>query len=336
MRLADLFSMFRRSTARAALDPTAAKALARAIEIIDPRLGLVPGHARLLGPAAVGAWAYAEAFVARLAPAVDMRPKDWVRNPALRMLFATPQDLAHLLRHNARLNSVFKAEPQAEFAYFLLGAGHRVKQVFGPDLQGGQLRQEVAQDVLSFHDHRVLAPASSEQAVRQRLQQQVFDALLNQVLLRLSLIATRRAGLERQRALLATRLQILRQQEDSLEGAPDIERDARAVAQDLARSDQELADLKRSTGTLKYSLRQARQVLRAPERYLSLTPWSVRTDDMNRLLGDHATPPFREAHFMEARLGLESPRTGVILLGRWPRADWSPPSLRLEDAERYL
>ena len=143
---------------------------------------------------------------------------------------------------------------------------------------------------------------------------------------------------ERQQALLKTRLQVLRQREDSLDRDldTDLARDVREVSLEIERSTRELAALKCSTGTLKYSLRQARQVLRAPENYLRLVPWTVRTDDMNRLLADDAQPPYREACFMEASLGREKPRSGVILLGRWPRSACTPPAMRLQDAERYL
>lgn len=338
MKFSELIGFFRRQSKTRPTDPTVAIALARAIEVIDPRLGLVPGHARLLGPAAARAWAYASEFVARLPPALDIHTEAWSRTPALRMLFATAQDMPALLGRNPRFDMVFKAVPEAEFVYFLLGAGHRVKQVFGTDLHGDMLRRGVAQRVLSFHGHHVLVPAASEQAVRDKLQQQVFDALLNQVLQRLSLITTRRAGLERQQALLKTRLQVLRQREDSLDRDldTDLARDVREVSLEIERSTRELAALKCSTGTLKYSLRQARQVLRAPENYLRLVPWTVRTDDMNRLLADDAQPPYREACFMEASLGREKPRSGVILLGRWPRSACTPPAMRLQDAERYL
>lgn len=329
---------FARGRPGQAPDPADAAALARAIDVIDPRLRLVAGHGRQLGPAAARSWRYARDFVGRLPAALEISPRRWNQEPALRMLFASARDITAILASHPQIGRVFSAHPEADCAYFLLGVGHKEKQVFGMEMAGDLLRQDVAQRVLSFFGHHVAVVGTDEASVRARLERQVYDALLNQALQRISLQATRRAGLERQRALLKTRLRILRGRADCLDGMfdPDARLEAEEVEAAIERSTRELMALRSSAGTLQYTLRQARKVLLTPERYLRMHPWSARVDAMNRLLPAGAPPPCYEATFLEASLGSESPRAGAILLGRLPRAEWVPPSLKLQDAHLYL
>jgi len=313
-------------------------ALARAIEIIDPRLSLVRHYARHLRPATDAAWAYARAFVHSLPAPVDASPAGWHADSSLRMLFASAHDIPTLLGHHAQLNSFFQDHPEAVSACVLIGAGVQVKQVFGVEMQGDVLRQEVAQRALNFHGHRVIVPAASEAEARAELERRVYDTLLNQALQQISLIHSRQRNLEQRRAMLQARLRVLRRRPGGLDSLADAETEAQAreVEQLIEASTLELRAVKSTTTSLHHILHLARRVLRRPERYLRITPIRFRTDDMNRLLSEQAPPPWREAEFREVWLNNQPPESGVILLAWFQRQDRVPPKLSLDRAERYL
>jgi hypothetical protein len=323
-------------------DPNVSLAIERAVDRIDPRLRMVSGYQRKLRPAVARALRFAREVAAKIPGPVEVSPSAWRADPLLRLLFATPEDISRVLSRSQELQSFFAgpAGAGASHAYVMLGVPRTERTVLGMELQGEMVRADVAQRTVDFSNHVAVTPASDEPGVREEVRRRVLNFLLNQALDRLSSVRSTKKGLEQQRAILETRLRLLRQQGGSIdnlfEERPAGDSELKSIEQRLAENGQELEQIKASLGTLDDVLRHLREVAEHPEKLVRLENLELHVDSMNRIVQGEAGQQANKFQLLEAFLNGNPPRSGVLLIARFPRDELQSRQDLLRDAERYL
>lgn len=324
------------------VDPAVAEAVEYAVNHVDPRLRIVGGYEHKLQPSVVTALEFANQVAARVPGPVEVSAAAWSADPLLRLLFATADDIP-LCFSESREVQAFCADARglgASHVLAILGSHRAERNVLGVELEGETLHSGVSQRTVDFSTHAVMMPAADEQGVREELKRRVFNFLLNQALERIKGIHSEEEELEQEHAILETRLRLLQQKrhgvDSVLEPSSADQAQLTILEQQLAENGRELEQVMASIGTLDRSLQQVQQVLERPGDYLSVAPLQLRVDSMNCIVEGPSSQPVHEFRLLEASLKGDRPRSGVILIARFPRGELRSREQLLEDAERYL
>ena len=102
----------------------------------------------------------------------------WSDDPRLNAFFATADDVPACLGRSRELRAFFENPSNGEVqeAYALLGMKKEERTVFGMELQGETVRQDVAQTAVSFSEHRLVAPSATLAATRLEIGRRISSA----------------------------------------------------------------------------------------------------------------------------------------------------------------
>lgn len=273
------------------MDARLGEAIERVIEGTDPRLRAL-GEARArLAPAVSDALAFARGVADRLPPCIDMRPEAWDGTPMLRATFARPSDIVHVLSASEDLRE-FLATPDAlglETIHCIVASTRLERTVLGAAMEGDMLRQDVVQKTVSFGDFRLAGFSPSEEALRARIEEIVFEGL---VIAALNAMVEGRhlqgEQLEARRRLLRARLQLLEKGgglDATLDAGVAQHVDIAQLRTELTDNEAELARLKEGPTGLHGILELLVASLQEAESILQPQTLSLRLNAMNILAG---------------------------------------------------
>lgn len=269
-----------------------------------------------------------------------LAPDRWGSDPRLHAFFGQAADIPALLGRNKELRAFFEAPAHAGAteAWALLGMRREEKTVFAPRLEDGVLRQDVAQTVVNFTGHRLVAPAASEQEVRLEVGRRIMTRLAQVALGRILEIDRQGLAREQRKAWLATRLRFLKLAQDGMEGIVDDPATIGAqIAQTRAELDQAVRDFietKSTLVTLDGYIAQIEAVFDHPEQHVTLAQTPLHVSRMN-VKAEAGTDDAQHALTLaELRVGDRLPAAVAIV--RVPRAELPAPQDLLAQAERFL
>jgi hypothetical protein len=203
-------------------------------------------------------------------------------------------------------------------------------------------RSDVAQTTLGFDDHQLRICGSTMSAVRDEIVGRLIDQMALEALAMIAQEGAQRDMLERERALLATRLKILQRQGTGMQsvaggdtGCSVGERARLGVL--MAENDHKLRGLGLLSDAFDRQLECFCEVFAQPSKRVHVRTKHVRLNRMNILVARDA--PDDEAHTLEMKLVLvpgNPPRERAIAMVRVARADMPQPVNALEQAERLL
>jgi hypothetical protein len=215
------------------------------------------------------------------------------------------------------------------------------RHILGVAQEGETLRRDVPQTTVSFSDHQVRMCGRTDAELRSEIVQRLLDQLALEGLARTAADKSRRDELERERALLKTRLQLLERQGTGIRAV--LGSDATADPGELARlkaeveeNERHLADLGLRAEALDRALDHVRAVFAEPERHLYVSTRRLRLDRMNVVLDEHSTQAGDDFAFQVARLPTTPPRVRAFSLVRFARADMLPMQSMFDRAAQLL
>ena len=187
------------------------RAIDRALEATDPRIRALSGHRRKIGAAIPAALDHVVAVVDALPPPVEASPEAYAENASLGAFFASAARLADVCGADRALRE-FVATPAGALAdpvLALLVMERTDKHVLGMGLSGGQVVRDVAQEVVSFDQHRLADPSASADDLRRLLLRRVFDHVLSLALGRIATAAGEHEALTAERSSLRAKARAL-------------------------------------------------------------------------------------------------------------------------------
>jgi hypothetical protein len=186
------------------------EAIERAVDGTDPWLRAVSGYKKKLRPAVIRAIDHVVALVDGLAPPLPMTLGTYTNDRRLKSFFISAAHMKKVFAEDRTLADFMKGPGgDAPRIIALLGMEKQEKMIFGAALSGDIVVKDVAQVTVSFDAHRFIDPSGDEGETRRCLKRRAFDHLLSIALKRLSTVKWDREDLERRRALLNSKLNLL-------------------------------------------------------------------------------------------------------------------------------
>jgi hypothetical protein len=336
-----ILSLWERLTGgtRAPLHPRADEAVERVVQVANPKLRLVPRYRARLSPAVSAALGYVGNLVAALPPAREASAAGWAEDPYIHAFFATAGDIARAFSRASDLRAHFDRNPGTAEAYAVLGMEMTERRVLGVALEGGLLRNDVAQTTVGFGDHRIRICGVTEAALRDEIERRLLDQLALEGLSRAAADQSRRTELAKEQALLKTRLRLLERQgagmRSALAGEAPQESELGRLHAQVEANTQELSSLAIGPQLLDAELERLCQILADPAQHLYVSGRSLRLDQMNVIVEDraHGGTAFE---FQVARVPGDPPVTRAFALVRFPRAELLAPGHLSDEAARLL
>ena len=317
-----------------------ADAVAR-IVALSPHLRMARRYEARLQPAVVTALRYVAGVAAAIPPAREASAAAWSLDPYIHAFFTGPDDVAPALSRSADLRAWFGQHPAEQEAYAVLGMAMTQKRVLGTALEGGTMRRDVVQETISFGDHQVRMCGSSEAELRDEIVRRLVAQLGLQGMARYAAQQTERGLLERERALLHTRLRLLEREGAGVGGL--IGDGAATDAGELARLQEDMADNEEAirrlglrSDALDRELAEVCAVLADPAAHLFVHTRCCMLSRMNVVQAPGHPDGGDELVFQVAQIPTVPPQARAFALVRFARADLRSPDGLLDDAARLL
>ena len=308
---------------------------------LSPRLRLAPHCQRRLEAAVGTALEYLGGLVASQVAAREASPAAWASDPCIHAFFGSPDDVSKVVSQSGPLRTLFKRQASLQEAWAVLGMALDERRTLGVAQEGDATRQDVLLTTVSFSDHQLRICAADEIALKEEIVRRMVDQLALEGLGRIAADDSRREDLEKERALLATRLRLLERQQTGMRSvvgsAAGADAGARArLRKEMEENDRGLASLGTRSETLERQLDHICEVFAEPVPLLQVSKRQVRLSRMNVVLDASAGEAGELVEFGLARVPGNPPRDRAFALVRVARAHVQAPRSRLADAERLL
>jgi hypothetical protein len=308
-------------------DAEVTAAIDRVVDAVDPRLRLASGYRKRLADPAARALGFARELVAGLPGPLALRAEAWSGDPQLRAFFATAHEVRDILNRGPEPRAFF-ARATCDEAYAILGMTRKQQTVLTQSLVGDAVRRDVARVSVSFTDHRLASPSTTEAELRRELGGRVIDFVAGRAAARLGELDERRKALEHERDVLKAHLRLAGSGAKGAKpaGAQDLEAK-------LAANEARLREAQAALASLDDRIALLAEKLAAPETEVAVAVHTLRLDQMNFVVDDGseaATVTFVEA----TAAGGETSR--VLVPVRVFRSELAPQRDVLADADRYL
>ena len=310
------------------------------VDTVEPKVRLRANYATKLKGCVRAAIAYLRSIGKTPLEPVLLTRANWNEDARVNTFFARAGDVPAFLGRSKELRAFFDdpANAGVDEAFALLGMKKEEKTIFAPHFEDGMLKQEVAQTAVNFSDHRLVAPAVTEQQTRLEIGRRIIRRLAQVALERIIALDEKAVDLQQQKGYLGTRLRMLQLAREGMEGIVDdpatIGEQIRAVERSLKETVESYIEAKSSLATLDGYIGQIDEVFSHPETHVALTQSDVRIDRMGIKVADDAAEVHNALTLAELTVG-EKLR-GVIALVRCPRSELPPKEDLIAKAERYL
>jgi hypothetical protein len=317
------------------------QALIERLLVLSPSLKLADGFRARVTPALACSIDYVNGLVRGLPPAREASASNWLSDPYIHAFFAVPDEIAHILSRSPELHAWFEAHPLARETYTVMGMAMTERRVFGAAQVGDVVHADVARTTLSFDDHQVRVCGETESDLREQIVQRVVEQIALEGLAQISADESRRDALVEERALLKTRLQLLKRQgagthrmlgDRETGDASELVR----LQAGIEENERALAALGLKTDALARELEVICNVLAHPEQHTNVEMKQVRLNSMNVVIEAGAAPEGTEIVFPLARLPANPLGERAFSLVRFARADLVRMPAVLDEDSRFV
>ncbi|MEJ8857300.1 hypothetical protein WKW79_22180 [Variovorax robiniae] len=306
-----------------------------------PRLRHAHDHDERLRSAMARSLAHLRKLVADFPSVRAVTVQDWGTDPYVRAFFAAANDIPDAIGRSRDLRAFFTQTPDVFEAHAVLGMDLVERQVLGASHEGGVTRMDVPQTTVSFTDHQFRICGGSVIALRDEIVARLVDQLGIEALATISAEGERRDELQRERALLTTRLRILERQGAGMRSMAG--GGSRADPGELARlqtemdeNSQELRSLGSLSEIVDRHLEIFCQVFSDPENRIHVQARQIRLNRMNVMVTDGNPEDTHVLDLQIARVPGDPPRERAFAIVRVARTDMPAASHLLDQAAGLL
>jgi hypothetical protein len=174
--------------------------LLHAIETViagcDGRLRLLPGYQQRLLPGTRRTLDYLAGLPwQRIAP-LELSLRSFATDRRLGLLFSSPLSLLLCLKGSAPLQSFFLSASQGDEAWAIMSMSRSENVRFGMVEHNGEVRTDVAQQVVSFDQHRLIDPSATPEDLQQSTRHHGLTVLVAVIDRRIKLLQQMRLDLQ--------------------------------------------------------------------------------------------------------------------------------------------
>ena len=281
------------------------------VDAVEPKVRMHSRYRQKLEPGVRTTLVHLRSLASTPLEPVELSRAAWATDARVNAFFATADDVRAVLGRAAELQEFFAGSP-AEAAYALLGM-HKAE------------KREETRTLVSFSDHRIVAPAATLAEARLELGRRLLLRLAQAALVRIVAVDEKASELESHKAYLAARLRLLRVSEDKDTG--DIERE-------LKKTVDAFIEAKGSLATLEGYIGHIDAVFAHPAEHVALRREPLRVDRLGVRVDEAATGPVNELMLTELAVGTDL--RAVIAVVRCPRSEMPSRAELITQAERSL
>lgn len=309
------------------------------VEIIEPRVRLRSGYRDKLADSVQRSILCLRELEQGLPrQALTLSRQAWADDPYVRAFFAAAADVPVCIGRCEELRRFFGEHPQCTQAYALLAMQRSERQVLAPRLEGGEVRQDVAQTTVSFGGHQLLAPAAELAQTRQGVGRRILQRLAQLVLQRVVGIGQQTQDLQMRKAQLGVRLRMLRAGRDGMQplvgDGPSVEQQIRELERELKETGHEYAEARGALATLDDYIEHIDAVFGEPQAHVALQRTRLRVSRTGVKV-DEASGDVAEGLEL-AELSIGDGLHVTIVFVRIPRDELPPEEDLLAQAQRAL
>lgn len=310
---------------------------------IAPQVRLANRYESRLGPLVRSALRYARELVDALPPPRDATPSAWADDAYLRAMFATSEDITHLIGQSNDLRNWFDAHYAAEYAHAVLSSRLVERRVLGVADEAGVVRSDVPRIAVSFDDKRIRICDETDAALRDDIVLRVIEQLALEATSRISAQEAQREALKETRALLAARRQMLGRRGAGMSGMSgaspaygDASTDFARLEREMAENEAALASLGSRAEAVEQQLGALADVLGDPAALIRVDRKTLRLDRMNLVVEAPGDERAGELTLHLAHLPMQPPEVRAVQLVRVARRDMPAAGGAIDDAARWL
>jgi len=295
------------------------------VDAVDPRLRSVSRYQSKIAPGAERTIAHLRTLACDLPEPIELSRAAWSSDLLLNAFFATAGDVPKLLGRSEELRTFFAsaAGSGATEAHALLGMMKVERSVFAPALVDGALQHDVAQTTVSFEKHRLFAPAATLLDCRRQVGALILRRLAALALARITALGERAVELEQRKAVLGSRLRMLKLRHNGIEeiagGARDTSAEVASIERELQATVDDYIEAKTSLATLNTRIEHIDAIFGSPADYVSLARTALRVNRMGYKVAEASGDPASRLTLSELSIG--DGLTVVIAFVRCPRAE---------------
>ena len=212
------------------------------------------------------------------------------------------------------------------------------RSVLGMELNGDAVQREVQQTLVSFSEHRLVAPHAVLAEARLEVGRRLVLRLAQVALARIVAVDERATELGEHKAYLGARLRLLRLAEDGMEGIvkdrSQIAADRKAIERQLKETVDGYIEAKGSLATLDGYIGHIDEVFSSPGAHVAVSHSRLRLSTLGVRMTKDAAGPANELAIVELSIGDDF--RAAIAVARCPRAEMPSKEDLIAQAERLL
>jgi hypothetical protein len=301
------------------------------VKLVDPRLALCPRYAARLERGIRIALAHCIDIEACLPPLIEAGPGAWAADPQLAAFFVNEGELQAVCSRSAEIETFFSSAAQTDDSVCAVLSTELIeRQVSEVALVDGAPRRDVLQVAVSFSNPRVRIVAANLDGLRRAVGRRAFEELASIALARGEAESAMRQQLDEERALLATRRQMLARAGAGLDAS-----ELKGVEAELNRNAKEMARYGGGSDVLERRLEDLAAVLEHAVEQISLERRHMRLTATNRLIAGETQESVRDIEFALASSQRTAAARAFILI-HLPRTMLRQQKLDLDHARNLL
>ena len=316
-----------------------AEAIDAVVDAVEPKARMHARYHQKLEPCIRKTIAHLRSMASAPLEPVLLSRAAWASDPRVNTFFARADDVRACLGRSPELRWFFDKPANAEVqeAYALLGMKKDLRSVLGMDLKGDTVQREVAQTVVNFSGHKIVAPSQNLAEARREVGRRILLRLAQTALARIVAADAKAAELQSHKAYLGSRLRLLRLAQDGMESIikdpATIAAEMKAVERELNQTVEGYIEAKASAATVEGYLQHIDDVFSHPEQRVALSRTPLRVNRLGVLVKGASAGPVNELELAE--LSIDDFHVAVAV-ARCPRAEIPSKDEMIAQAERSL
>lgn len=176
----------------------------RAVVAIDPRLKSFGNYPRAYRASISTAIEYARQLAESLPECIELDPAHYADEPLLHALFSDVGIIRTIVRDSEEIQEYCRkyGEPERGEVFSLMGMCRQEKTVFGREMDGDVIKQDVRQTLISFESHTLYTPTADKAEFREKLVEYFFDYFIGIFAKQMKLQQAKKKELEMERDTL--------------------------------------------------------------------------------------------------------------------------------------
>ena len=248
---------------------------------------------------------------------VDLDPGRWDKDPLLKAMFISREELIDELKSSKALKKFFQ-RTNAPQAFALLAADQKEKNFFGTQKNGEIVRRDVPQKAVFFENFAVVAPAVELAETHRQIQHLALVTLFRQAFEKIVDLESWKNELKTQKDLLEFKVKGSDTSEPGSGGDPpeDADLQMQKTLQILSDINQKLQEIEAELDSPEHRLSHLCSIIKNPEQTLALKTVFFKLCRLGIRLESDSTEPANEFTVAELALGQEQKKVAV-----WVRAE---------------